>query len=76
MAIGGMAYAAEDVHEVAYQAAVTSVSVATSTAVAMSSATLVGAPFAFNICNESATAIVRCGYSSKGVINLRTLLRL
>ena len=59
----GAVYAVEDVREVAYQAVVGSVTVSTSTATAMFDSTLVGAPFAFNICNEDSRATIRCGYS-------------
>ena len=55
--------AVTDVAETAGKAIVGSVSVSTSTAVSMSSNTVTN-PFAYNLCNESTTSNVRCGYSS------------
>lgn len=64
MFMSGYSFAATDVNETAKNAAVTSVSVLSASAVDMSSGTIVSSPIAYNICNESSTTTIRCGYSS------------
>ena len=58
------AYAGADVNEVASHAAVTTFNVSTSTAVDMSSSTLVGNVVAYNITNTDSTNTLYCGYTS------------
>lgn len=60
----GKAFAGADVNEVASVAAVTTFSVSSSTAVDMSSSTLVGNVVAFNITNTDTANTLYCGYSS------------
>lgn len=64
MFMSGVGFAATEVNEIAHTAGVGSVSVSSHVAVDMSSGTLVSSPVAYNICNESTTTVIRCGYTS------------
>lgn len=63
MVLGGKAFAVTEVQESAGRALNGYVSISSSTPVDISSNTMT-AVFAYNICNESATTNIRCGYTA------------